>query len=232
MFVRYYATASGPRVREAMRSGQLGQIVTPASGNRIVPGVPWCADNAAYAGRYPGDAAYLGWLSARTARMDRCAFATAPDIVGAAAATFARSAPMLERIRALGYPAALVAQDGLEYLPVPWDTFDVLFLGGTTEWKLGPAAAHLTAEARHRGLTVHMGRVNSLKRLRYAASLGCHSVDGTHLAYGPDRALPSLLRWLTTVNQPDLARPSGAETANPGDRSEPDLSSILWCRVR
>jgi hypothetical protein len=42
---------------------------------------------------------------------------------------------------------------------VPWDAFDVLFLGGTTDWKLGPAAADLTAEARRRGLVVHMGRV-------------------------------------------------------------------------
>jgi hypothetical protein len=200
--VRYYATASGPKVREAMRWGQLGQIVTPASGNRLIPGVAWCADNAAFTGAYPGDDRYLAWLSARVAHADRCVFAAEPDVVGEAAATLARSAAMLPRIRALGYPAALVAQDGLEHLPVPWDAFDVLFLGGTTAWKLGPAAADLTAEARRRGLAVHMGRVNSLKRLRYAASIGCGSVDGTHLAYGPDRKLPELLRWLTLVNHP------------------------------
>ena len=43
-------------------------------------------------------------------------------------------------------------------------------------------------------------RVNSLKRLRYAASIGCHSADGTCLAFGPDRNLPRLLGWLTQVN--------------------------------
>jgi hypothetical protein len=182
-----------------MRCGQLAQIVTPASGNRILAGVHWCADNAAFTGAYPGDGKYLAWLSARAADVGRCAFATAPDVVGDAAATLARSTPMLDRIRALGYPAALVAQDGLEHLPVPWASFDVLFLGGTTAWKLGPAAADLTAQARRRGVPVHMGRVNSLRRLRYAARIGCRSVDGTHLAFSPDRNLPKLLGWLALV---------------------------------
>jgi len=48
--VRYYATASGPAVREAMRAGRLGMIATPASGNRVEPGVAWIADNSAYTG--------------------------------------------------------------------------------------------------------------------------------------------------------------------------------------
>jgi hypothetical protein len=57
-------------------------------------------------------------------------FATAPDILADAAATLRRSARMLDWIRYSGYPAALVAQDGLEDLTIPWDTFDTLFLGG------------------------------------------------------------------------------------------------------
>lgn len=80
--------------------------------------------------------------------------------------------------------------------------FDALFIGGTTAWKLGPAAADLAAQARARGLRVHLGRDDSLKRLRHAASIGCHSVDGTHLAYGPNRILPELLTWLKRSNRP------------------------------
>jgi hypothetical protein len=199
--VRYYATASGLRVRDAMRAGRLGMIATPAAGNRVPEGVDWCADNGCFTpGRYPGDERYLAWLARHAVHAARCAFATAPDVVGDAAATLARSAPMLPRIRAAGYPAALVAQDGLEDLPISWRSFDALFLGGTTGWKLGPAAAELAAEARARGLTVHMGRVNSFTRLRHAASIGCHSVDGTHLAYGPDRNLPRLLAWLAGLD--------------------------------
>jgi hypothetical protein len=179
-----------------MRDGLLGLIATPAGGSPPRPGIDWCADNACYAGKYPGDQRYLDWLTRHRPHADRCAFATAPDVVLNAAATLHRSVPMLERIRAAGYPAALVAQDGLERLAVPWDTFDVLFLGGSTDWKLSPAAAQVVREATGRGLPVHMGRVNSRRRMRYAASIGCRSADGTYLAYGPDRNLPTLLSWL------------------------------------
>jgi hypothetical protein len=185
-----------------MRAGVLGHIATPASGHRLQAGVAWCADNGSYTGSYCGDTRYLAWLSARVAHAPGCAFATAPDVVSDAAATLTRSLPMLERIRAVGCPAALVAQDGLEDLPIPWASFDVLFLGGSTAWKLGPAAAGLTAQARRHGKPVHMGRVNSQTRLRYAVSIGCTSVDGTYLAYGPDTNLPKLLRWLATLNDP------------------------------
>ncbi|MET7951050.1 hypothetical protein [Micromonospora sp. NPDC005324] len=47
-----------------------------------------------------------------------------------------------------------------------------------------------------------MGRVNSLRRLRHATAIGCHSADGTYLAFGPDQNLPNLLSWLQTVNNP------------------------------
>lgn len=183
-----------------MRAGRLGMIATPAAGNRIESGVDWIADNAAFTGRYPGDGVYLTWLAARAVHRERCALATAPDVVGDATATWALSRSVLPRIRALGYPAALVAQDGLEGLNVDWTAFDALFLGGTTPWKLGPAAAHLATHARSLGLHVHMGRVNSLRRLTYAARIGCASADGTHLTYGPHRKLPELLGWLEHVN--------------------------------
>ena len=50
-----------------------------------------------------------------------------------------------------------------------------------------------------------MGRVNSLKRLRYADAIGCDSADGTYLTYGPGhRTCPRLLAWLRQVN--DQAR--------------------------
>jgi hypothetical protein len=78
---------------------------------------------------------------------------------------------------------------------VPWDEFDVLFIGGTTEWKESAHAARLAAEAKARGKGVHMGRVNGGRRYRYAADIGCDSADGTYLTYGPDKLLPNVLAW-------------------------------------
>jgi C-5 cytosine-specific DNA methylase len=71
---------------------------------------------------------------------------------------------------------------------------------GITAWKLSAAAAELATKAGRRGLWVHMGRVNSHRRLRHADAIGCHSADGTYFAYGPDKNLPKLLGWLTTAD--------------------------------
>jgi hypothetical protein len=212
----YFANPSTRLVRDEMSNGPLGCIVTPGQGNRIPAGAPTCIDNGCGPGKdgrigagYPGDGAYLDML-ARLADdlipdytdpdLTRCMFAVAPDVLGDAEATLERASRMFFWIRYLNFPVALVAQNGLEYLAVPWDDFDVLFIGGDTAWKLGPAARHLAGEAKRRGKWVHMGRVNSLKRLRYADAIGCDSADGTYLAFGPDKNLPVALGWIRDVN--------------------------------
>lgn len=198
----YLANASSERVRDAMRAGLIGQMCTPSERRAPLPGVTWAADNSCGPGKrgvaagYPGDERWLAWLRKHAEHAPRALFAAAPDVVADAAATLHRSAPFLPVIRALGYPAAFVAQDGLEDLTVPWDDFDVLFIGGSTEWKLGRAALRLMVEARRRGKRVHMGRVNSGRRYAYAA-LYCDHADGTFIAFAPDTNLPRIGRWHT-----------------------------------
>lgn len=53
-----------------------------------------------------------------------------------------------------------------------------------------------------RGMWAHRGRVNSLKRIRYAGAIGCDSADGTCLVQSrnPDRYLPVMLGWQRDVN--------------------------------
>jgi hypothetical protein len=180
-------------------------MVTPRMGQRPPEGQSWAADNGRYSAPHNyTDKAYLAWLGRMPA--ESCLFATAPDVVGDAAATLALSLPMLAPIRAAGYPVAFVAQDGQESLPVPWDEIDALFIGGTTEWKLGDGAAQLAREAKGRGKWVHMGRVNSLKRMRYAESIGCDSADGTVLKHDMSRPVHE---WGPTVlREPSLWRPT------------------------
>lgn len=181
-----------------MQAGLLDCIVTPKQGNKLPDDVWFCADNGCFGAGYPGDDKWWAWL--QTLPADRCRFAVAPDVVGDAAATLARSAPWLPRIRDLGMPAAFVAQDGLESLDIPWGDFDVLFIGGSTGWKLGRHARAIVREAKLRGKPVHMGRVNSHSRLRYADAIGCDSADGTYIAFGPDTNLPKTLGWVREVN--------------------------------
>lgn len=185
---------------EAMLAGRLGFIDTPAQGNARPDGVTWCADNGAFSDNFD-EAKWWRFLNANAHAAATCLFAVAPDVVGDAGATMERSLPWLPKIRALGYPAAFVAQDGLENLDVPWDEFDCLFIGGSTDWKLGPHARALVAEAKARGKWAHMGRVNSERRWKYADAIGCDSVDGTFLVFGPDVNLPKLLAWTRNNDQ-------------------------------
>lgn len=188
--------------REWIEAKVLGFIDTPAQGNKRPEGVVWCMDNGAFSDNWD-EAKWWRYLVKHAPYASTCLFATAPDVVGDAQGTLDRSLPWLPKIRALGYPVALVAQDGLEDMDIPWDEFDCLFIGGDPnkipEWKLGAGARWLVQEAKRRGKHAHMGRVNSHKRFRYAEAIGCDSVDGTYLTRGPDENLPKLLRWVRSV---------------------------------
>lgn len=165
----------------------------------------WGADNGCFTNSDIDVDAYLGWLKHLSKYKDTCLFATAPDVVGNARLTWERSEPVLSRIRDLGFPAALVAQDGMESYPIRWGAFDVLFIGGTTDWKLSEEAFRITREAKAHGLHVHMGRVNSRRRLRIAVVGLCDSADGTHFVYRPDLYHKRMESWLDEMkHQPFL----------------------------
>lgn len=190
-----------------MSAGRIACMTTPAQGNLIPEGAVYAADNGKFGKGWPGADAWWAWLQDTIDRYgaDRCAWATAPDVVADADATLAESRPWLSRIRSLGVPVAFVAQDGSENGLIPWGEFDVLFIGGSTAWKLSPAAAGLVAAANARGLGTHMGRVNSRRRIRYAEAAGCDSADGTYIAFGPDLNLPDVLSWVGELaRQPSL----------------------------
>lgn len=179
-----------------MSAREIGFIGTPAQGNKRPDGALWCADNGCFGKGWPGYEGWLKWLRRKSDGLADCLFATAPDVVGDAPATLERSRPWLPILRDLGYPAALVAQDRIEFCEIPWDEFDCLFIGGSTEWKLGETVPLLVAEALARGKWVHAGRVNSRKRYRYFKQMGCNSADGTFLTFGPKENYPKLRKWI------------------------------------
>lgn len=182
-----------------MREGLIGYIDSWDQPNRRIPEATWCADNAAFADKW-NEKGWWGHLVKNADDLSRCVFAALPDVVGDWDRSLERSAPWFSRVRELGYPTAMVLQDGYREGTFPWDEVDALFVGGSTEFKLGPAAAEAVAEAKMRGKHVHMGRVNTRKRLRYAASIGCDTADGTLLIYGPDFHLEKMLRWVREIH--------------------------------
>lgn len=74
------------------------------------------------------------------------------------------------------YPIAFVAQNGIENIKIPWDEFDALFIGGDNKFKM--SSIDLIFDAKSRGKWVHVGRVNSQKRIEFFWM--ADSCDGTH----------------------------------------------------
>lgn len=204
------------------RDPNLGRLVTPRHYSNldgmVAAGITWAADNDAYSGF---DKPVFEYMLGRLAGLPGCRFVTAPDVVADAAATLQRFCPWSREIRAAGLPVALVAQDGLQRLPVPWDDLDALFVGGSTAWKLSVHAALLVGEANRRGKWTHMGRVNSARRMAWAAAVGCDSVDGTSYVRFTDRHLPAALLQAAAPPQGLLhtSETEVARTARPGTRS-------------
>lgn len=176
----------------------LGVMENPDSGNVYDRTLgPWAVENACFSkGSDFALPRYLARLDALHPYRATCLFAPAPDVVGDATATWARSRDVLPAIRDRGFKAALVAQDGIERQTVEWGALDVLFLGGSTKFKLSHHARELVTAAHDKGKYVHMGRVNSERRFVTAFNWGCDSVDGTFLAFGPDINTPQLIGWL------------------------------------
>jgi hypothetical protein len=203
VIVLYLSPMSRKQQTWSDRHPNFGVIVTPDSDRSVVTGIPWCADNGCFArGESFSLERYLRWLGRPPGPLDTCLFAVAPDVLGDANATWARSVPVLEQIRQLGYQAALVAQDGFSPEAVDWTAFDVLFIGGTTAWKRSPAGGWAAIdEGKRRGKWVHVGRVNGGPRLRGFAAAGVDSADGTTLKYGPDTYWPRINGWLAGLSE-------------------------------
>jgi hypothetical protein len=179
----------------------VGRLIAPQNASRIAEtpraGFLWAADNDAFTGF--NQTRYLQML-ARVADMPGCLFVTCPDIVGNAGATlelFRDWGPTVAKVA----PVALVAQDGLTNEATPWSEFSALFIGGTSEWKLGDQARALMAEATERGKWVHMGRVNSWRRVEYAKACGVDSIDGTQLSWWSDRWIDKFAEMATSPVQ-------------------------------
>lgn len=178
-----------------VQHSNLGVLLTPNDGNSAPqPGVVWAADNSAFSGF--DDATFRAFLKRIEGRRD-CLWVASPDVVGDAEATARLWEEWRPIINAHGHRPALVAQDGLSVRDVPWEGLEAVFIGGTTRYKLGEAAAEIAGEACRRNIWVHMGRVNTVKRLLFAAAIGCRSIDGSSFSRFSQTHLPWALRLAT-----------------------------------
>lgn len=221
-------TSAHPTLLRDHHSPHLGRLIQPRHTSSIeathASGLPWAADNDCFQGLDVDR--YWTMLDRLKPLAETCLFACVPDVVGDAVETARQFERWESGHRRRGLPSALVAQDGLEDMPRwlagAWPRIDALFMGGTTEWKLGPAARMLAVEAHERGKWVHWGRVNTKKRFDYIVGTGtCDSFDGSKFARWRKTYLDEGLAWCEQAHKPSEALPaSQAEWLHVPDEQE------------
>lgn len=198
----------------------VGHLITPFTGNDIhaiaASGRPWAADNGCGPKRdgTPGELDEGAFLTMceqiarhcdpwRKPRTRRPLWVVVPDVVGDAEGTWERWREWAPRLLALRLPLAYVIQDGYDLRRHRPANAEVrcAFLGGSTAFKESEEAAAILRGYLADGKAVHVGRVNSERRLRLFDALGQdhngyplapNSVDGTQFSMYPDRYIP---RW-------------------------------------
>lgn len=163
------------------RFGYIQNLARAGCRTAIENGHPWMLDNGAFSDKWT-EREWVNALTRWQPYTQTCIAAVCPDVVADADTTLARFWQYAPLIREVGYPVAFVTQDGLRLRDVPWGAFDVLFVGGTDDHKLRQSWPVINA-AIERGVWVHVGRVNTVRRIRLFWQ--ADSVDGTTLSISP-----------------------------------------------
>lgn len=170
-------TRGAKLIRELVRLG-LGECT--CRGEFPPRRTPWFLDNGAYRDWTAGvewDSA--GWLrDLRSARefAVRPDFVVAPDLVAGGVESLAVSLRWLETCADM--TPYLAVQDGMSEAEVAEAVgpFAGVFVGGTLDWKLRTGAAWV--DMAHRvGKPCHVGRVGTVRRVRWAREIGADSID-------------------------------------------------------
>lgn len=199
--MRFLIDTQQDKVREKLQQFPdlvLGQLLTPLTSYAYWGG-QYAIDNGAFA-RFDA-AAFARLLKRMEPHAAECKFVVCPDIVGNGRRTLELWRHRYDWVR--GWPAALVLQNGIEDLDIPWDECRAIFVGGKDPWKESQACADLVKTAKALGLWVHVGRVNTWSRFSRFAELGADSCDGSGISRY-DHMLESIHRQQTTEPQKTL----------------------------
>jgi len=151
------------------------QLRTPLTQYKIEGKKPYGLDNGCFGGSLPD----AWWNQIKEAEIKRPVFVTLPDVVGSASRTLDLFY-YFEKITN-GLPRALVLQDGINNVSIPFNKIEAVFVGGTDAFKTSPEAFAAAKAARIAGKWVHVGRVNTPNRVQ--AWLGkADSIDGSGIS--------------------------------------------------
>lgn len=160
--------------------GALGHLYTPARDERPKPYLPYGLDNGAFARKQQGfDYDEVAWgkcLEKFCQHHQKPLWLVVPDVVYDGAATLKRWHQLAHLHQHWHVPLAMAVQDGISVDDVRRLTIrpDVIFIGGTTDWKWASLPDWCAAFPR-----VHVARVNGRRGLDLCHAAGAESCDGS-----------------------------------------------------
>lgn len=178
--------------------GSVGVLVSPSyqSWVPIDKWMPFVVDNGAFIAWRDGvpwdENEWRKMICRIRMRRIKPLWAAVPDVVANREKTIANWEIYAEEINSLGWTTAFCVQDGMTPDDVPAGA-DVVFVGGTDEWKF-PNLKMWTENFRR----VHCARVNAPEMIEACERLGCESIDGTGWFREPSRKdkLPAIERFI------------------------------------
>lgn len=179
------------------RHPNVGRLLTPVLRTNHLLDSYTAMDNCAYSNWNPKRFGHT--LLTFSSRATSFKWVAVPDVVGDAQETLKRFEKWHKTISGLGYPLAFVAQDGLIQEQVPWERISCIFIGGTDDYKLSQEAYNLCKQAKVLRKLVHIGRVNSLERIKRFEDV-MDSFDGLSFSKYSRSNLPRVLRYLESLN--------------------------------
>jgi hypothetical protein len=180
--------------------GRIGWLLSPGGWRRPHRWMPYALDNGAFPawnnGKPWDEPAFVNMLRDAAGQLATKTLAwppqwvIVPDVVADREATIARWHEWVPRLQPFGWPLAFAVQDGMTQADVPSDA-DVIFVGGSTEWKWRTMWEWARDNRR-----VHVGRVNGWQGLWDCHDAGVESCDGTGWFRGDQEQLAGLERYL------------------------------------
>jgi hypothetical protein len=174
--------------------GKIGWLVGPSARHKtkLKRWIPYALDNDAYSAfsnhTQWSESDWFALLEWARQSGKKPLWVLVPDVVADKAATLERWQRYNPKVRET---KAFAVQDGMTPDDVP-EGAEVVFVGGTTQWKW--RSLPMWAEHFPR---IHVGRVNTLRRLWTCEELGVESCDGTGwFREGDGARIADLELWL------------------------------------
>ncbi len=193
-----YASRTGTRRNlDALRCAGWSLLIS-ATGAHRSEGFAYAIDNGAWTAHTQGkpwdEDAFVRLVATHGVGAD---WVVAPDIVEGGAASLAVSLSWLPRLLDACPRVLIAVQDGHEARDVERLLGERvgLFVGGSSAWKEFSTLSIWGPLARSSGCWMHVGRVNTARRIAICSSAGATSFDGT-----------SVTRFAKTMRPLDAAR--------------------------